>query len=102
MTERRRLDVRSDGSPVQHINEMEFVEGEIWANIWQSDRVARISPETGRVTGWIDLKNLLSPVFANSVDVLNGIAYDKTRKRTFVTGKLWPNVFEIRVLPKRR
>ena len=102
MTERRRIDVRSDGAPVPYLNELEFIEGEIWANVWQSDRIARISPETGRVTGWVDLKNLLSPLFANSVDVLNGIAYDRARKRIFVTGKLWPNLFEIRVLPKRQ
>lgn len=102
MTERRRIDVRHDGAPVQHLNELEFIEGEIWANIWQSDRIARISPATGRVIGWVDLKNILNPLFANSVDVLNGIAYDPARKRIFVTGKLWPNLFEIRVLPKRR
>ena len=102
MTERRRIDVRHDGSPVPYLNELEFIDGEIWANVWQTERIARISPESGRVTGWIDLKNLLSPVFANSVDVLNGIAYDRARKRIFVTGKLWPNLFEIRLLQKRR
>jgi glutaminyl-peptide cyclotransferase len=102
MTERRRIDVRHEDSPVPYLNELEFIDGEIWANVWQTERIARISPESGRVTGWIDLKNLLSPVFSNSVDVLNGIAYDRPRKRIFVTGKLWPNLFEIRLLPKRR
>ena len=102
MTERRRIDVRDEGNSVPYLNELEYINGEIWANVWQSDRIARISPETGRVTGWIDLKGLLSPLFASSVDVLNGIAYDETQKRIFVTGKLWPNLFEIRVLPKRR
>jgi glutamine cyclotransferase len=102
MTERRRIDVRHNGSPVEDLNELEYVEGEIWANVWQTDRIARISPASGQVTGWIDLKGLLSQMFANSVDVLNGIAYDAKGKRLFVTGKLWPSVFQIRIIPKNR
>jgi glutaminyl-peptide cyclotransferase len=102
MTERRRVDVRDNGSPIQFLNELEYVEGEIWANVWQTDRIARISPSTGQVTGWIDLKGLLSPMFSDSADVLNGIAYDAKGKRIFVTGKLWPNLFQIRVIPKNR
>jgi glutamine cyclotransferase len=102
MTERRRIDVVSNGARVDNLNELEFIEGEIWANVYQTDRIARISPTTGRVTGWIDLKGLLSPLFSQSVDVLNGIAYDRRAKRIFVTGKLWPSLFEIRVIPKNR
>ena len=68
---------------------------------WQTDRIARISPVNGRVLGWIDLAGLLSPVFRReSGAVLNGIAYDRNRKRLFVTGKLWPSIFEIQLVPK--
>jgi glutamine cyclotransferase len=83
------------------LNELEFVDGELFANIWQTDRIARISPRTGEVDGWIDLKGLLSPVYRlESGAVLNGIAYDSERKRLFVTGKLWPKLFEIQLVPK--
>jgi glutamine cyclotransferase len=83
------------------LNELEFVDGELFANIWQTDRIARISPRTGEVVGWIDLKGLLSPVYRlESGAVLNGIAYDPERKRLFVTGKLWPKLFEIQLVPK--
>src|ERR1043166_6525195 len=92
----------SDGStPIDQLNELEYVEGEIFANIWQTDRIARISPVNGKVVGWIDLTGLLSPVFRRQSDaVLNGIAYDATHKRLFVTGKLWPSIFEIQLVPK--
>ena len=84
------------------MNELEFVDGEIFANVWQTNRIARISPESGKVVGWIDLKGLLNPVYRLESDaVLNGIAYDSNRKRLFVTGKLWPSIFEIRVVPKQ-
>jgi glutamine cyclotransferase len=86
---------------IDQLNELEFVEGEIFANIWQTDRIARISPQTGEVVGWIDLTGLLSPIYRlESGAVLNGIAYDSTRKRLFVTGKLWPSIFEIQLVPK--
>ncbi len=76
--------------------------GELFANVWQTDRIARISPRTGEVLGWIDLTGLLSPVYRReSGAVLNGIAYDSKRKRLFVTGKLWPNLFEIELIPTR-
>ena len=79
---------------------MEFVQGEIYANVWQTDLVARIDPDSGRVTGWIDLSGLLEPEdYANTVDVLNGIAYDAETDRLFVTGKLWPKLFEIKLVP---
>jgi len=93
--------VRSRGAPVNQLNELEYVEGEIYANVWGSDRIARISPKTGEVLGWIDLAGLLKPAERVNVDaVLNGIAYDPQARRLFVTGKLWPKLFEIRVVPK--
>jgi glutamine cyclotransferase len=94
-----RLEVRDGGSPVLNLNELEYVKGEIFANVWQTNRIARISPKTGRVTGWIDLTGLLSAREAEGTDVMNGIAYDAARDRLFVTGKLWPKVFEIRIVP---
>jgi glutamine cyclotransferase len=94
-----RLEVRDGGTPVVHLNELEYVKGEIFANVWQTDRIARISPTTGRVTGWIDLKGLLSARETAQDAVLNGIAYDAAGDRLFVTGKLWPKVFEIRIAP---
>jgi glutaminyl-peptide cyclotransferase len=94
-----RIQVRDGARPVEHLNELEFVKGEILANVWQTDRIARINPKTGRVLGWIDLKGLLSPGdAARGVDVLNGIAYDPAGDRLFVTGKLWPKLFEVRLL----
>lgn len=94
-----RLQVRDGGTPVANLNELEYVKGEVFANVWQTDRVARISPKTGRVIGWIDLKGLLTPRERAQDAVLNGIAYDATNDRLFVTGKLWPKVFEIRIVP---
>jgi glutamine cyclotransferase len=96
-----RLQVRDGGRPVPNLNELEYVKGEVFANVWQTDRIARISPTTGRVTGWIDLQGLLNPRdAARGVDVLNGIAYDAAADRLFVTGKLWPKLFEIEIVPK--
>ena len=97
-TERRRLKVTDGAAPVPNLNELEMVKGEIWANVWQTDYLARISPRDGRVLGWINLKGLLSPAVAKTkVDVLNGIAYDPAKDRIFVTGKLWPTLFEIKL-----
>jgi glutaminyl-peptide cyclotransferase len=97
--ERRRLKVMDAGVPIERLNELEMVRGEIWANVWQTDYIARISPKDGRVLGWINLKGLLgAPMAKLSPDaVLNGIAFDAQRNRIFVTGKLWPRVFEITV-----
>jgi glutamine cyclotransferase len=95
-----RLEVKDAGRPVDELNELEMVKGEIFANVWGTDRIARISPKTGAVTGWIDLRGLLSPAEAAGVDVLNGIAYDPATDRLFVTGKLWPKLFEIRIKPR--
>jgi glutamine cyclotransferase len=98
LKETGRLVVKDGGRPVTQLNELEFVKGEIYANVWQSDRIARISPRTGDVTGWIDLRGLLTPQESANVDVLNGIAYDAAADRLFVTGKWWPKLFEIRVI----
>src|SRR5262245_19925611 len=97
-----RIQVRDGATPIDRLNELEFVKGEILANVWMTDRIARISPKTGAVTGWIDLHGLLDPRdAAQGADVLNGIAYDAAGDRLFVTGKLWPKLFEIRIVPKR-
>ena len=99
--EKKRIKVSDGGKPVEQLNELEFVEGEIYANIWHGDRIARISPRTGQVVGWIDLTGLLGPFYQREAEaVLNGIAYDSKGKRLFVTGKLWPKIFEIRVILK--
>ncbi len=85
-------------TPVRNLNELEFVNGEIYANIWHEDRVAAINPQTGRVTAWIDLTGLLQPGDVEDPEaVLNGIAYDQSSSRLFVTGKLWPRLFEIKI-----
>lgn len=98
----RTINVLDGNSPVRQLNELEFIKGEIFANIWQTDRIARIDPQTGRVTGWINLVGLLSPQDrTRPVDVLNGIAYDVENDRLFVTGKLWPKLFEIRLVSRR-
>ncbi len=91
-----------DGQPVLRLNELEWVEGEVWANVWQTDLIARIDPATGRLLGWIDLAGLLPDEdrAAQRVDVLNGIAYDAATGRLFVTGKWWPKVFEIELIPE--
>lgn len=101
LAETGRLTVTDNGRPVDRLNELEWVEGEIYANIWQSERIARIDPETGRVIAWIDLGGLLAPgVVAQPDDeVLNGIAWDAAGRRLFVTGKHWPSLFEIRLTP---
>jgi len=97
--ERRRIQVTAGGLPVRNLNELEFVKGEIFANVWQTERIARIAPD-GRVVGWIDLGGLLAPSERAGLDVLNGIAYDAAKDRLFVTGKLWPKLFEIRLVKK--
>lgn len=97
------LQVHDGGQPVANLNELEFVRGEIWANVWRTDRIARIDPKTGRVTAWVDLSGLLSPAErTGTVDELNGIAWDAQRDRVFVTGKRWPKLFQIRVKDEAR
>lgn len=97
----RRVQVRDRNRPIPRLNELEYINGEIFANIWQTNFIARISPETGQVVGWIDLTDLLdTKAISQPVDVLNGIAYDSKGDRLFVTGKLWPQLFEIELIPK--
>ncbi len=101
LQEKRRIKVHDGAKIIDRLNELEFVRGEIYANVWQTDRVVRVSPADGRVLGWIDLSGLLSAVDQREqVDVLNGIAYDVLGDRLFVTGKLWPKLFEIKLIPK--
>lgn len=96
----RRIQVTSSRGPVENLNELEYIKGEIYANVWLTDYIVRIDPQTGRVTGWIDLSSLLPrETVRGVVDVLNGIAYDHEQDRLFVTGKLWPFIFEIRLVP---
>jgi glutamine cyclotransferase len=98
--ETRHVVVSDEGVAVKDLNELEYVKGEIYANVWHSDRIARISPKNGRVLGWIDLTGLLpDDERVNAESVLNGIAYDAGHDRLFVTGKQWPKVFEIKVTP---
>jgi glutamine cyclotransferase len=94
------IEVFDEDGFVSRLNELEFIKGEIYANIWGSDHIVRINPQTGRVVGWIDLRGLLPPEdITGPIDVLNGIAYDVESNRIFVTGKLWPKVFQIKLVP---
>ena len=96
-----RIEVSANDIPVTRINELEYIQGEIYANIWQTDYIARIDLQTGEVVGWIDLEGILSPEEDDeTVDVLNGIAYDAKDDRLLVTGKFWPKLFEIKLLKK--
>jgi glutamine cyclotransferase len=99
LSETGRLPVRDGAAPVTRLNELEYVRGEIYANVWMSDRIAVISPESGRVIRWIDLRGILSPIRRDKRKVLNGIAFDPQKNRLFVTGKLWPRLFEIEITP---
>jgi glutaminyl-peptide cyclotransferase len=88
--------VTDGGRPVDQLNELEWVKGEVWANVWHTQRIARIDPLSGRVKGWLDLAALIPPV-TDQEAVLNGIAYDEAQDRLLVTGKLWPRLYEIRI-----
>lgn len=98
----RRLTVTADGQPVARLNELEWVKGEILANIWLTNFIARIDPATGKVIGWIDLTGLANAaeIGGNSDAIPNGIAYDAGNDRLFVTGKLWPKLFEIKLVKR--
>jgi glutaminyl-peptide cyclotransferase len=102
LRERRRITVSDQGQPVSNLNELEWVKGEIYANIWHSHWIARIDPASGNVVGWIDLTGLIDEreLDGDSDSVLNGIAYDAVHDRLFVTGKRWPKLFEIQVKAK--
>ena len=102
LAETGRITVRDGALPIKNLNELEFVKGELFANVYGTDRIVRFSPKTGQVHGWIDLSGLLSPREVVGVDVLNGVAYDAAADRRCVTGKLWPKVFEIRIVPPRK
>ena len=98
----RRIRVTAEGQPVANLNELEWVKGEILANIWQTNAIARIDPKTGVVRGWIDLSGLPETRSRRDADaVLNGIAYDKGKDRLFVTGKNWPHLYEIALTPPK-
>lgn len=88
-----------DEEPVKMLNELEYIDGMVYANIWTEEKIAIINPQTGRVTGWIDLEGLKEAGNQNA-DVLNGIAYDAEEDRLFVTGKLWSRIYEIELVPK--
>jgi glutaminyl-peptide cyclotransferase len=94
------VEVRDAGRPVDQLNELEYIDGQVYANVWQTDRIVRIDPATGHVTAVVDLAGLLPAADRESgqVDVLNGIAYDPAGDRMFVTGKLWPKLFEIELV----
>lgn len=95
------LQVRSSRGEVTLLNELEYINGEIWANIWLSSVICRIDPQSGQVLGWIDLQQLSAAEREGNpgADVLNGIAWDAEAERIFVTGKLWSRVYEIRLVP---
>jgi glutamine cyclotransferase len=96
-----RIEVHENSSPITGLNELEYVKGKIFANVWPTDSVAIIDPHSGQVSGWIDLSGLLPSQYHSApVDVLNGIAYDPANDRLFVTGKLWPWLFEIKLIVK--
>lgn len=99
LTETGRVTVTDRTQPVTRLNELEFIKGEVYANVWGTDSIVRIAPETGQVTGWINLAGIL-PVADRTpgADVLNGIAYDAARDRLFVTGKQWSKLFEVRLV----
>jgi glutamine cyclotransferase len=102
LKEKKRITVHDENGPVAQVNELEWVAGEIYANVWQTNTMLRISPSDGRVLGRVNLSGLLTEEDRRGarVDVLNGIAYDAAGKRLFVTGKWWPKLFEIQIVPK--
>ncbi|MDD5222511.1 MAG: glutaminyl-peptide cyclotransferase [bacterium] len=100
LTETGTILVTDNSGPIDNLNELEFIRGEIFANIWPTDKIVRIDPQTGQVKGWVDLDGILSPeATTRPVDCLNGIAYDSENDRLFVTGKYWPSLFEIKLVP---
>lgn len=99
--ETRSIVVKDGGNSIDQLNELEYIKGEIYANVWHSDRIARISPRDGHVIAWIDLSGLLpANQKVDAESVLNGIAYDAQHDRIFVTGKQWPSIFEIKIVAR--
>ena len=95
------IEVYDNSLPVNRLNELEYINGQIYANVWQTNDIAIIDPQSGQVSGWIDLFGLVPSQYAStSIDVLNGIAYDTEKERLFITGKLWPWLFEIKLVLK--
>ncbi len=95
---RKKLEVTYKGQPVRHLNELEYIDGMVYANVWKKDYVVIIDPDSGVVTGVVDLSDMINPEdYNHRLDVLNGIAYDADNDRLFVTGKLWPLIFEIKI-----
>jgi glutamine cyclotransferase len=93
------IEVYDNDTPIARLNELEYIQGEIYANVWREDWIVRIEPDTGQVVGWVDLRGLLTAEDRiEPVDVLNGIAYDAEADRLFVTGKWWPKLFEIELI----
>ena len=95
-----RIDVRDSAGPVTRLNELEYIDGQVYANVWLTDRIARIEPATGQVVDWLDMSGLLDADAARGADVLNGIAYDADSGGLFITGKLWPELFEVKIVPE--
>ncbi|MCX8476381.1 MAG: glutaminyl-peptide cyclotransferase [Sphingomonas sp.] len=96
MAQQSTLAVTANGCPVAQLNELEWIDGEIWANVWQTDLIARIDPQTGKVRSFVDV-SALGPPTPSADEVPNGIAYDAAAKRIFVTGKMWPELYQVRV-----
>jgi glutamine cyclotransferase len=98
----RKVMVLDQDSPVWGLNELEYIDGQIYANVWPTERIVRIEPETGRVVGWIDFEGILAPQdHSEPVDVFNGIAYDPSGDRLFVTGKFYPKIYEVKLIPAK-
>jgi len=98
----RQIMVSENGVSIKNLNELEYIDGKIYANVWMTDKIVIISPQTGNVTGCIDLKGIMPLKDRENIDsVLNGIAYDSDKKRLFITGKLWPSLFEIKIIPAK-
>jgi glutamine cyclotransferase len=95
------VEVHDGSNPVTRLNELEYVNGEVYANIWLEDRIAIINPQTGQVTGWIDLTGICNQENRDANSVLNGIAYDSAGDRLFVTGKLWSHLFQINLIAQK-
>ncbi len=95
----RQIQVLRQGAPVDDLNELEYIHGTVWANVWYTNEIVQIDPTTGEVIGAVDLADLLTPEERFAANVLNGIAYDAEHDRLFVTGKYWPALFEIRLIP---